>query len=267
MNRRGFTIVELLIVIVVIGILAGITIIAYNGVQNRAKVASVQADLTNSIKSLENYRLTTSTTDQYPINLTTANLKPSGSTNFTYIVSNTASPAGFCLIAENDSLRYYVTNATTNPMPGSSCGSFNYASNGSAESGTTCWTNLGGTIDTVTTPVYDGSNAIRGTAVTTGSNDRYLHCSVPAAGAATWNVSAKVYLTASTPPDYNRGLWVNDSANTTAATIPYNLNLVNSWQSVSTSLATPPSTTGLIIRFYLSPGANIYIDNVIVTKA
>ena len=37
-NRRdgGFTIVELLIVIVVIGILAAITIVAYNGVQNRA---------------------------------------------------------------------------------------------------------------------------------------------------------------------------------------------------------------------------------------
>lgn len=36
-NTRGFTIVELLIVIVVIGILATITIVAYNGVQNRAR--------------------------------------------------------------------------------------------------------------------------------------------------------------------------------------------------------------------------------------
>ena len=33
----GFTIVELLIVIVVIGILAAITIVAYNGIQDRAK--------------------------------------------------------------------------------------------------------------------------------------------------------------------------------------------------------------------------------------
>lgn len=31
-NSRGFTIVELLIVIVVIGILAAITIVAYNGI-------------------------------------------------------------------------------------------------------------------------------------------------------------------------------------------------------------------------------------------
>jgi prepilin-type N-terminal cleavage/methylation domain-containing protein len=36
-KRRGFTIVELLVVIVVIAILAAITVIAYNGIQNRAK--------------------------------------------------------------------------------------------------------------------------------------------------------------------------------------------------------------------------------------
>ena len=35
-NKNGFTIVELLIVIVVIGILAAITIVAYNGIQARA---------------------------------------------------------------------------------------------------------------------------------------------------------------------------------------------------------------------------------------
>lgn len=44
-NRPGFTIVELLIVIVVIGVLAAIVIVAYSGVQNRASDASVQSDL------------------------------------------------------------------------------------------------------------------------------------------------------------------------------------------------------------------------------
>ncbi len=41
-DQKGFTIVELLIVIVVIGILAAITIVAFNGVQNRAKATRAQ---------------------------------------------------------------------------------------------------------------------------------------------------------------------------------------------------------------------------------
>jgi len=48
-TKSGFTIVELLIVIVVIGILAAITIVAYNGIQvrarNNAKMSSASADL------------------------------------------------------------------------------------------------------------------------------------------------------------------------------------------------------------------------------
>lgn len=42
----GFTIVELLIVIVVIAILVAITIIAYNGIQNRARYSVVENDFT-----------------------------------------------------------------------------------------------------------------------------------------------------------------------------------------------------------------------------
>lgn len=39
-RQPGFTIVELLIVIVVIGILAAITIVAYSGIQNRARTTA-----------------------------------------------------------------------------------------------------------------------------------------------------------------------------------------------------------------------------------
>lgn len=55
LTQKGFTIVELLIVIVVIAILAAITVVAYNGVQNRAKNTSVQSDIKQVQRLVESY--------------------------------------------------------------------------------------------------------------------------------------------------------------------------------------------------------------------
>lgn len=55
-KQSGFTIVELLIVIVVIGVLAAITIVAFNGIQSRAKSAKVQQDLKSMQKLVELYK-------------------------------------------------------------------------------------------------------------------------------------------------------------------------------------------------------------------
>lgn len=58
-KERGFTIVELLIVIVVIGILAAIVIVAYNGIQNRAKTQSAQTSASAVQKKIESYNAAT----------------------------------------------------------------------------------------------------------------------------------------------------------------------------------------------------------------
>lgn len=55
-HKTGFTIVELLIVIVVIGILAAISIVSYNGIQNRTRLTAVHTDLSNAKKKLELYK-------------------------------------------------------------------------------------------------------------------------------------------------------------------------------------------------------------------
>ena len=60
-TRKGFTIVELLIVIVVISILAAISVTAYTGIQNRASDTSVRADLSAIAKKFELYRVTNET--------------------------------------------------------------------------------------------------------------------------------------------------------------------------------------------------------------
>lgn len=54
-EQTGFTIVELLIVIVVIAILAAISIVAYNGIQNRSKNVTTQQSLSQVAKLVEAY--------------------------------------------------------------------------------------------------------------------------------------------------------------------------------------------------------------------
>ncbi len=54
-SARGFTIVELLIVIVVIAILAAISIVAYNGIQSRAKVNQQTAAIAQYVKAIQVY--------------------------------------------------------------------------------------------------------------------------------------------------------------------------------------------------------------------
>jgi prepilin-type N-terminal cleavage/methylation domain-containing protein len=67
--QRGFTIIELLVVIVVIAILAAITIVAYNGIQQQARGSAMSAELAQVGKAVELYKAT-SQTARYPSSLT-----------------------------------------------------------------------------------------------------------------------------------------------------------------------------------------------------
>lgn len=63
-RRAGFTIVELLIVIVIIGTLAALVIVAYNGIQQRALTSTLQNDLKNAAKAIEQAKIDNG--DVYP---------------------------------------------------------------------------------------------------------------------------------------------------------------------------------------------------------
>lgn len=62
-STTGFTIVELLIVIVIVAILAAITVVAFNGIRVRALQSEKQAKVTEIRKALERFKIDNS---RYP---------------------------------------------------------------------------------------------------------------------------------------------------------------------------------------------------------
>ncbi len=100
---RGFTIVELLIVIVVIGILAAIVIVAYNGVTQRANTSKAQTNAVTVQKKAEAYFTDTSGGN---------GVYPATATAFAALAQTTlgAIPTGITLQATNPD----NTNGTTN---------------------------------------------------------------------------------------------------------------------------------------------------------
>lgn len=70
-HEKGFTIVELLIVIVVISILAALVIVAYTNVQAKASYSHMRSDMETLKKELEVYKVNTGT---YPDSSACANV-------------------------------------------------------------------------------------------------------------------------------------------------------------------------------------------------
>ena len=116
---RGFTIVELLIVIVVIAILAAISIAAYTGIQDRANSSSAQAAARQAATKLQ---VAFAETGDYPGSLLAVGVSDSGSTTFQYRVDNATNPKLFCVTATTNNKSYYISNTQSTPASGGCAG-------------------------------------------------------------------------------------------------------------------------------------------------
>ena len=120
--KSAFTIVELLVVIVIIGILAAITIVSFTGISQKAIATSLQSDLSSAKKQIALYYIDHGA---YPVDLDTNKcprdststadtkycLKPSNGNTFTYSTLGVAtSPDGFGLKNANGITSYTITN-------------------------------------------------------------------------------------------------------------------------------------------------------------
>lgn len=106
MKTKGFTIVELLIVIVVIAILAAITVVAYNGVQGRALDSRRLSDIKKIQQGIELYRIQNGV---FPPVANTADWETShvAGSNFLNPLVTSGTMSAVPLDPVNDSTSYY----------------------------------------------------------------------------------------------------------------------------------------------------------------
>lgn len=96
-KTKGFTIVELLVVIVVIGILAAITMVSYSGVTTKANLSANKANASSVVSAADAYFAENGT---YPTsgNLSAGSVKVPSSITIIATVPTSAAPASITYV-------------------------------------------------------------------------------------------------------------------------------------------------------------------------
>lgn len=270
-SHRGFTIVELLIVIVVIAILAAVSIAAYTGIQQKARASAVSAGLTQANRKLASYTVENS---GYPADLATIGIADTDGITYQYSVNNTASPATYCITATSGSTSYKISSTNTTPSgggcPGHSQGGVaavtNLATNPGLETNTAGWGSWAGTggVTTVsrgTTGPQSGTGFARVT-WTTGTT------------AANGGPSLSLPVSANQP--YSVSVWVRSSKNqsvymemkyqagSTVLSYPNSGTVAltaNTWRRITLTSTAPATATSLILGIYASGSGTTWVAN------
>lgn len=254
-RARGFTIVELLIVIVVIAILATITTVAYNGIQNRARSSAAQALANQTATKIAAY---TATEGTYPSDLASAGV--TDATDLQYSVNTTSSPATYCLTATNGNVSYFTSSTQSTPQsggcPGHGTGGVaaitNLVTNPSVETNLTGYGLNNANLVTRTRDTAAGYNGTYGqrlsftSAGTFGGVGPYIQVTNLASDKS---YTASVWIRSSTSVKYAISLERRNASNTNIGTATGNTVTLtpNTWTRLTTTI--PPTATMTQLTF------------------
>lgn len=253
-RQKGFTIVELLIVIVVIAILAAITIVAYNGIQERARASAVSSALNQANKKITVWQV--DNPGQYPADLASAGITNTGSVSFQYTVDNSTNPPTYCMTATTSSTSYKASSSATTPVsggcPGHSQGGVaaitNYAPNPNAAGASVAAFGFAGSPVTTTRSIasdqsHSGTTSLK--TVVTGASGQTGVMARPPVNSLQVNTGEKVnwsfwvYSTkAGTPTVYVEGTKVSDGSYTGASSGTVSIP-ANTWTKVTGTYTAP----------------------------
>jgi general secretion pathway protein G len=289
-KQTGFTIVELLIVIVVIGILAAITIVAYNGIQQKARAATAQSDAANVAQLLAQ---SLATNGSYPNDLTTINNggppPATDNSNYQYHASN--ANANYCLTVTNGTSSYKISDSANAPTAGGCPGDgqggvsaiTNLATNPSVETGGTNWSQRwygsggSGTLSLTSAAAQYGGVGYRKTwSVGGGGQDIGMQYVQAVTGGKTYTFSAAIR--ASVTTGHKAFVQWYDASSTLTGTTTWSSEVsipANTWQRLSVTATAPANAASATFVWGPYPasgspasiaGQTIDFDGVMVTE-
>lgn len=281
----GFTIVELLIVVVVIAILAAITIVAFNGIKNRAVDSAAQSNASTTAKKLATYMIENG--DTLPADtsaLVALGLTTSGTT-YEYTVDHVAKT--YCATITTQNKSYKIANGQSTPATGACVGHSlngvaqvtNLATNPSFEAATPVFTGPNSTAITYSTTRFVSGARSGLVTMPMGNSSNYgivlfrdTNVGTILKPNTTYTASASVYVPTGT---VTVGIALQSSgveSGSSSDNIERSTTLKNQWVRLWRSFRTNGVGSGQVTAYILNnantttAGTQFWVDNIMMTE-